>query len=529
MGSGTESVQPRYHIQRVGDQYELRSVGRLRSWGVRLIRGEYTASEKSLGRLKLMAEKLSPEEPKEAERLRGLVRSLTGMFETCPPGQKEAVRQTLEAVKRCFPQKEGEAVSPADAIHPQTKEEKVAIAKSIIERARAGKKAAHWPRSFFEGEPSPLCSCFQEYLTQDLSVEELAQTLEAIFKNAGDSWDALISALKSKTKAADPLEPKTTIQKAAILFANRILPPCVKALEDPKARDFGGHVQTVRLITELIRAHARADEQCLQDAFSKMNAIFQNITTSAHEFSLVGSRLGPRFLGSASTEVEEIKPWAQKSPSATIMASYCRCPAIGVGGTKQVKGDEQEPLLLSAYRFNQKLMEYLKTQGVCDPQEVANQLMLCGVVESSFTAAFASIGMCLPQQWLFLEVQNLESHPVIRPDQASIRFSVKNGRCIIERDCLLNNQLGDWRTQYTWCVSRIEVDPNAIGDQWTETVTTKPYAEALADEVLRRVAERKMTQAEAIADITKDLKLQIPNGWERQLELMSESLKRRPQ
>jgi hypothetical protein len=44
MGSGPEGVQPHYHIQKVGGQYEVRSVGKLRSWAVRVFRGEYAAS-----------------------------------------------------------------------------------------------------------------------------------------------------------------------------------------------------------------------------------------------------------------------------------------------------------------------------------------------------------------------------------------------------------------------------------------------------------------------------------------------------
>ena len=232
MGNGPEGVQPHYHIQKVGDQYEVRSVGKLRSWAVRVFRREYAASEGSLGRLQRMAEKLDVKKPEGKVQLRSLVRALTDMCETCPPEQRELVQRTLDVVRG--------RLGSIDPAIPETDGERLAIAKSIIERARAGRHAAHWPQAFVEGDPSPLTLCFQQYLSQPgLTKEELAQTIEAMYVNGEDYGEALLRALGSKTKKSDPEESKSTIQAAVLLFAARVLIQFKDALQNPQSKDFG--------------------------------------------------------------------------------------------------------------------------------------------------------------------------------------------------------------------------------------------------------------------------------------------------
>lgn len=530
MGSGAGSVQPRYHIQRVGDQYELRSVGWLRSWAVRLMKGEYAASKESLGRLELMAKKLHPDKPKEAERLRGLVRSLTGMLDKCPQDQKDGVQHTLDAVRGLFPQNEGEPVSPEDAIHPKTPKEKLAIAKSIIERARSGKPAAHWPQAFLEGKTSPLTECFQEYLQQtSLTKEELAQVIEAMYMNGEDYGEALLQALKSQAKNLP------SIKDAVLLFATKVLKPCMDALQNPQSKDFGELMLRARQGIELALVMG-LDLNSLPQTFLILPKFFQQMFAQGLEFSTTASLTSRRFLERASTNVQELQEWAKNAPSKPLQNTFGRISAIEIGGIPQkmhVRPGVEQPdaELANAYHYNQALMGYLKKQGVANAAEVANQLMLRCTIESTsdnFLKTFGNVLLYSPENPLQFKEDDseLDAHPVIDPEKPTVRFSVDKdtGKCIIERVCPMQ-----FESQYAWRVTRAEFDLKKIGDQWTETVSVKPYAEALADEVQRRIEEEGKTPGEAIAEIEEALKKQIPREPKRreQIDLMHRALEKK--
>jgi hypothetical protein len=518
MGSGPEGVSPRYHIQKVGDQYEVRSVGKLRSWAVRVFRGEYAASKGSLGRLLELAKKLDVEKPKDQARLRGLVRSLAGMLETCPPGQRELVQDTLKAVGDLLgPQKEGELKNPGI---PQTSQEKLAIAKSIIERARAGKQASHWPQAFLEGDPSPLSMCFEEYLSQPgLTKEGLAQIIEAMYVNGEDYGEALQQALKSKSKEEAPAELKKTIKEAILLFAAKVLRPCMDALEDPQSKDFGVLMLRARQGIELVLAVDIPLESLVQ-TIPFLTSFFEQMFTKGLEFSTTAALTSRRFIRSAPTNEEAAQQWAASSPSMPLRDTFDRMTAIELGGMprKTAVRPEGAPLA-NTYYYNQALKEYLEKQGVSNAGEVANQLMLRCTIESTSDIFLKTFGNVLlrsskkPESVQFNDnVSGFGLHPVIEPGRPTVRFSVEKdtGKCIIERVCPM--QFG---SRYAWRVSRAEFDPKKIGDQWTETVTTKPYAEALADEVYRRVVEEGKTQDEAIAEVADALKLQITDEPKR--------------
>jgi hypothetical protein len=472
----------------------------------------------SLERLVGMAKKIDPKKPEGEVRLRGLVRSLAGMLEKCPPGQRELVRDTLKAVGDLLgPQKEGE---PKNPIIPQTSEERLAIAKSIIERARFGKQASHWPQAFLEGDPSPLSLCFEEYLSQPgLTKEDLAQIIEAMYVNGEDYGEALRQALKSKTKGDALAEPKGTIKEAVLLFAAKVLRPCMGALQNPQSKDFGVLMLRARQGIELVLSTGNPPEIFAQ-TIPVLTSFFEQMFTKGLEFSTTAALPSRRFIHSAPTEEEAAKQWAASSPSMPLRDTFDRMTAIELGGTPQkatMKPDDAP--LANTYSYNQALKEYLEKQGVSNAGEVANQLMLRCAIESTSDSFLKTFGNVLlrcsnqPESVQFNDsVSGFALHPVIEPGRPTVRFSVEKdtGKCIIER--VYPMQFG---SQYAWRVSRAEFDPKKIGDQWTETVTTKPYAEALADEVYRRVVEEGKTQDEAIAEVADALKLQITDEPKR--------------
>lgn len=514
MGIDTGSVQPPYHIQSVGNQYELRSVGTLRSWIVRLLRGEYGSSGGSLGRLKEVATTLSKEGSQDSiVRLRSIVRSLTGMLEKCPPQQKQLVQDTLAAVQGLL------AVKGEDPIAPKTPEEKLAIAKSIIERAQAGKEAAHWPTSFLQGNPSPLIECFQEYIKQQppITKENLAQVIQAMYESGEDYREALLEALRRNTRENDPQEPKNTIVEAVKIFAPQLLAPCLKALKDPKSKDFGVLLLRAHQGIELVRATGLPWES-LEEAVPVLQNFFQRMFRVGLKFSTTVSLPPRRFICQVSTEVPEVREWATSSPSMPLTNTFGRMTAIEIGEVRQeahalAGAEEQDAQLANAYYYNQALKEYLEKEGVANAADVANQLMLRCTIDARSDYVLTTLGNVLlyppkpSEPVLFrVDVSEFDDHPVIEPTRPTVRFFVEKetGKCIIERACPM--QLG---SEYAWRVTRAEFDPKKIGDRWTETVTTKPYAKALADEVQRRVVEEGKTTDHAIREITEALKLQI--------------------
>jgi hypothetical protein len=517
MSSGSLGIQSQYHIQKVGDQYELLAVGRLRSFWVKWIRGEYTASKESLGRLVQVANGLSASKPEGYEmRLRSLVRSLAGMLEVCSLAQKEEVQSTLQAVRKLFP--------PAQDANPETSEEKLAIAQSIIERARAGKTLAHCSLAFLESKDkqtlSPLAQCFKEYFAQtNESDKELCRIIKAIYENGEDYGDALVRALESlrlgrRTTKDNPLpDREQTIRRAILLFARQSLEPCMKAFRNPQSKDFGTLLLRARQGIELVLS-AGIPADCLDYAVLHVKSFFSRMVTEELNFSMTVARTSRRFLRPESTEEEEAKVWAATSPSMPLTQTLGRVPAIEIGGIP-VKGSQSESQLMHAYRYSQALKGYLEQQGVSNAGEVANQLMLRCTVECSSDNLLKFLGLLLslqPNAQLprFVEdASELNEHPVIEPKRPTIRFSVEGGKCIIERVCPM--QFG---SQYAWRVSRAEFDPKKIGDQWTETVTTKPYAQALADEVQRRVTEEGKTRDAAIKEVQEAVGAQMGPGFE---------------
>lgn len=600
MSSGSQGVQSQYHIQRVGDQYELLATGRLRSSWVTWIRGEYAASKESLGRLVHMANRLSTSRPEGYEmRLRSLVRSLAGMLEVCSPDQKDEVQSTLLAVRKLLPSsKESESVStlasslagmlpsssedrrtaldqivesvksflpqwegkhirgkepsltgiltrssqdqkekirhtmmavrdlfpPAQDGNPETLEEKLAIAKSIIERACSGKTPAHCPLALLESKDkqtlSPLAQCFQEYFSRTKETDkELCRIIQAVYENGEDYGEALLRALgtlglgRRPTKDNPRTDQERTIGRAILLFAKQALDPCMKALRKPQSKDFGRLLLRARQGIELVLS-AGIDAECLNYAVPDLMGFFSRMVTEELNFSMTVARTSRRFLRPAPTEEEEAREWAATSPSMPLAETIGRIPAIEIGGNPE-NGLKTESQLMHAYRYSQALKKYLESQKIAHASDVANQLLLRCTVECSSDILFKCFGWLLslqPKSQLppFKEdASELNEHPVIEPERPTVRFSVEKGKCVIERVCPMR-----FGFQYVWRVSRAVLDPNAIGDQWTETVTTKPYAQALADEVQRRITQEGKPRGVAIEEVQAAVGKQFEEGAE---------------
>lgn len=224
---------------------------------------------------------------------------------------------------------------------------------------------------------------------------------------------------------------------------------------------------------------------------------------------------GPSILTSVSeASTEEEKEWITFQGSKPIANTFGRLDSIEVGdGSIEEKQPDQTD---RAYAYNQRLKRFLETQGVSKPQEVANALMLRIAGDIAFTRHFASFpGICAGPEgmppWSVQEAFGLS----VEPGRPSIRFRVENGKCIIEKAFLEERKFTDGETprDLAWVTTRIEIDPNNIGDQWTEHVTTKPYAQALAEEVVRR--QEKGT-ANALEEVKAEMQKQITNSSERE-------------
>jgi hypothetical protein len=542
MGSGAQGIQPPYHIQKVEGQYELRPVGKLRSWAVSLIRGEYELSERSLGRLQRSIKTLGEEKPEGYQgQLQGLMRSLTGMLETCPPTQKKLVLDTIQAVEDAWPKVQGSDVAQPkreELILPKTREEKLAIAKSIIARAQSGKKEARWPEAFLTGtpdKPSPLTQCFIEYLSQpDLTPKELARVIEAMIKNTDDCYQVLLDAMTNVCKQKTP-QP---INDALNAVGQRLLPSCVRALQGQNLKGLGRFMKIAdRLYGLFINTNTPDAPFGLMD--EPVRGFLERLIKDRGLFSITLSHSSRQRLlpdRDAEGKTKEATEWARTCPPP-IVHTFDRLAGIQVGKSPVVfdrgKGDlgvSATGKIEQAYLHYKTLMEYLKSEGIGRPEEVATELMLRSSGDLTMNQFFPFFSRItgISAEKTPVPVQQcgecMADVTVIKPDQQMYRFSVEKGKCIIERAFPMQRTgevEGRSQREFAWVECRTELDPNAMGDQWTEHVTTKPYGVALAEEVRRRALQPGYTQEMAVAEVQKALEDQVYGTGKARLETPS--------
>lgn len=427
-----------------------------------------------------------------------------------------------EAPKRGAQEPHGVVLSP---------ETRAVITQITVSRAVNGQAEVVWPRMVLEGNPSPLLECFTEYLADPQKTpEELSKTIKAVLENTEDGWEAMLTALCQSCWPSVPKDLVKKVQQATVLAVDEVLRPCSEALVSPQSRDFGRLLQYVQKVEELIKGIG-ANESCLRKMESKVEGFFQRFYGGLH---FLATRFFPsrRLLRSESYKGDDRKmeQWVSSSPSTPIKNTFGRIRAIEVGGRRKkaaIKleteiGDDDQ--LFCAYQHNKTLVAYLEEHRVANPQEVANRLMLRCVIESTANYLLFSLADSATYEeggkthgFKIREASDLEKNSIIQPGRPQIRFFVEGNKCIIERAYPMASEYYDGETprSFAWVVSRVEIDPKEGEDTWTESVTTKSYGVALADEVRRRMKEEGKTQELAKSEVQKELRIQIFGDFEK--------------
>lgn len=532
MGSGPGKVEENFIIQRVGNQYQVQST-RWNQHLIRLMPGKYTISERSLKAL----EKAAAKSLNDPSKYLSLVQSLEHMLEHHP--EDASLKDTLDKISRLDPlqvSKRRLDVSETEKI--KTLDPKkgdsprmCAIALSVISRAMAG--LPEKPDSPLYGHPELLAQCFQEYLssTKEITQRQLEQIIEAMIKNSNEGWDAMRMALGVLTRKDADSGLKKKVQAASETVVSRMFRQHAKTLQKQNGTDIGESLRQMYRLHELVGG-AKLSPELLKNIGPSVKK-FVDLFFRGYQFPVTLTLPSSRLLQSDKTPVEEeeVATWAMSCPSVALRHTYDRILSIQLGEQPVRKPEGLElsaaASLTQAYTYNQALVGYLGSKGVKEPQRVANELML----RSSGDVTLSNFLYSLPDMINSIQATEVglrEIDPVVSFKQPPIRFSVEGGMCTVYRSFPVAYISMDERTprRLVWVESRVEFDPNAIGGRWTEYVTTKPYGEALADEVRRRVKEGA-TEDVARQEVYKELHQRIFEAFEEEGRRITEGTRTR--
>jgi hypothetical protein len=402
---------------------------------------------------------------------------------------------------------------------------KCVIAQLVIDRARAREKAPLQEDLFQVGysRSSLLTSCFEEFLvTEGLSQEALAQTIEDLIANGDDDWEALLQALKNQIEKNAQPGLREKIQKAVTLIGHQWLETRTQVLQQSDVRDLGESLRVLDRVYSMFLV-TQTPLEVLGPSARFVERFYERLFKEEPMFSLTLSRPKRQLLSSAKDQGigVECASWANSCASVPIHKTFGRLSGIQIGDQKvgHAQGQSVGDMIQVAYVYNRALVKYLEENGVADPEKVANELMLRSSGDATMNQFFYPLSSLTSVASPSPAGQNVQQPSdevvavrVIKPEQQTYRFSVQDGRCIIERMFPLQRTVvvdGARQRNFAWVECRTEFDPKAPGDKWVERVMTKPYGIALAEEVRRRTSPPMKTQEQAVAEVQKDLEDQV--------------------